>query len=388
MTAYEPWREAREMSGSGSAERVCATCKVTLLSRYNPDPSCSACQRAIRETSVIVPPWLWDSEPMRQAWARLDPAAAVTMLRAAARLSQEELGCLVDGWSQSMVSLIERGLRDTLFDIRKLLAFADSVGMPREALLPLILGRADATLGADHKVAPPGDDVDRRDFNGMAAGLLAASSGNIELQTRVWVNLSMQNTYLANREDDKGLAREGLRLAKLAAGVARHEPSPRLHALIALREGAAHARLGDAGAFRTAITQARRELDHGPHPADPPWCGFVIEPEITGHEAGGQMRLGFAHQSIKLYESVLDADRLTPRNRICWEASFAGALLDAGDRAQTLARSRAIVPALTAGQVISSRPLARLRGVRVAAEEVGDEEFCVLYDTATRSLAS
>lgn len=376
------------MSGSGSAERVCATCKVTLLSRYNPDPSCSACQRAIRETSVIVPPWLWDSEPMRQAWARLDPAAAVTMLRAAARLSQEELGCLVDGWSQSMVSLIERGLRDTLFDIRKLLAFADSVGMPREALLPLILGRADATLGADHKVAPPGDDVDRRDFNGMAAGLLAASSGNIELQTRVWVNLSMQNTYLANREDDKGLAREGLRLAKLAAGVARHEPSPRLHALIALREGAAHARLGDAGAFRTAITQARRELDHGPHPADPPWCGFVIEPEITGHEAGGQMRLGFAHQSIKLYESVLDADRLTPRNRICWEASFAGALLDAGDRAQTLARSRAIVPALTAGQVISSRPLARLRGVRVAAEEVGDEEFCVLYDTATRSLAS
>lgn len=188
------------------------------------------------------------------------------------------------------------------------------------------------------------------------AALLATSSGNIELQTHVWVNMSMQNTHLARREDNKGLAREGLRVARLAAGVARHDPSPQLHALIATREAAAHAQLGDAGAFRTAITQARTDLDRGPHPADPPWCDFVIEPEITGHEAGGQMRLGLADQSIKLYESVLDGDRLTPRNRICWEASFAGALLDAGDRAQALARGRAIVPALTAGQVTSARP--------------------------------
>lgn len=42
------------------------------------------------------------------------------------------------GRMESPVSLIERGRRDTLFDIRKLLAFADSVGIPREALLPLI----------------------------------------------------------------------------------------------------------------------------------------------------------------------------------------------------------------------------------------------------------
>lgn len=46
------------------------------------------------------------------------------------------------------------------------------------------------------------------------------------------------------------------------------------------------------------------------------------------------------------------------------------------------------MPALTAGLLTSSRPLARLRGIRLAAEEVDDEEFCVLYDTATRSLAS
>lgn len=475
---------------SGSGKRVCAACKVTYLSRYNPDPLCSTCERAARETAAIVPPWLWDSEPMRHAWARLDPAAAVTILRSGAGLSQAEFSLLVDGWSQSMVSLIERGRRDTLFDIRKLLAFTDSVGMPREALLPLILGRADATLRADHDVAPLGDDVDRRDFNGMTVGLLAsaaiphiqvparvdalhvrhlqatveqlrtrdqssgggairqqalrqftraqrmvnesdytetvggqllaaagalghmagwaafdhgdqglarhlygeaqllaASSGDIPLQTRVWLIMSMQNTYLARRQDNKGLAREGLRLATLADGVARHEPSPRLHALIALREAAAHAQLGDAGTFRTAITRARRELDRSPHPADPPWCAFVIEAEIAGHEASGQKRLGFTDRSIKLYDSVLDDSRLTPRNKISWEAAFADALLAAGDRTQALALGRTILPALTTGRVTSSRPLESLRGLRTAADEVGDEEFCVLYDTARRTLA-
>lgn len=374
-------------------------------------------------------------------------------------------------------------------DLRELLDYADAAGMPSR--VPPILDGADATPEADHDVAPPGDDVDRRGFTGMAAGLLAsatiphiqaparvdaadvrylqatveqlrtqdqsrgggatirsalhqfararrmvnesdytetvgrqllavasglgiragwaafdrgdqqlarflyneahvlaASSGSTELQAHVWVNMSMQNTYLAGMQGNPGFARAGLRLARLAANVARYEPSPQMHALIALREAAAYAELGDAGAFRTAITHARKELDRGPQPADPPWCAFVIEPEITGHEAHGQLRLGCADRSIKLYASMLDDDRLTPRNRACWEASFAGTLLDVGDRAQALARAHVIVPALTAGQLTSARPLARLRDVRSAAEEIGDAEFCLLYDTAKRTFAS
>lgn len=92
--------------------------------------------------------------------------------------------------------------------------------------------------------------------------------------------------------------------------------------------------------------------------------------------------VGCSDRSIKLYQSVLDDHQLAPRNRTCWEAAFASALLDAGDRAQALARGRAILPALAGRQLTSARPLARLQDVRWVAEEIGDEEFCLLYGTA------
>jgi len=157
-------------------ERVCLACRVTVLSQYNPDPLCSACERASRDLAGIVPTWLWDSEPMRAALARVDIAAVVAIFRAAAGLSQMELGNLVEGGSQSLVSLTERGLRDTLYDIRKLLAFADTIGMPRVALLPLILGQPDGILEGDSTVALRGVEamgMNRRTFTALTGGLTA-----------------------------------------------------------------------------------------------------------------------------------------------------------------------------------------------------------------------
>src|SRR3954452_7194970 len=132
-----------------SHEHLCPSCRVTRLSRYNPDPLCGPCLRAARSAGSVAPVWLWDSEPMRRALARADVGAVVAILRGAAGLSQLDLAHLVQGWSQSTVSLIERGRRDTLYDVRELLRFTDAVAMPREALLPLILGEESATLGVD-----------------------------------------------------------------------------------------------------------------------------------------------------------------------------------------------------------------------------------------------
>ena len=166
--------------------RLCPACRKTRLSRYNPDPLCAPCTRAARTTPALAergaPTWLWDSPPMRDALARVDLAAAVAVFRAAAGLSQHELADIT-GWSQSSLSLFESGHRDTLYDVRALLRFADAVDMPREALLPVVLGTAGATLPdawlAEMSVAEGSvleeSGVDRRSFGGLAAGALAGA---------------------------------------------------------------------------------------------------------------------------------------------------------------------------------------------------------------------
>jgi tetratricopeptide (TPR) repeat protein len=161
-----------------AGDRICLACRVTALSQYNADPLCSACERASRDSARMAPTWLWDSDPMREALARVDIPAVVAIFRHVSGLSQMELGNLVEGWSQSLVSLTERGQRDTLYDIRKLLAFTDAVGMPRIALLPLILGQSNAILESDNTVPLQGVDtvdMDRREFTTLAAGLAVSA---------------------------------------------------------------------------------------------------------------------------------------------------------------------------------------------------------------------
>lgn len=168
------------MSGAVADKRICMACRVAVLSRYNPDPVCAGCARAAREASGIVPAWVWDSAPLRAALARVDLAAFAVLVRRSSRLSLEALGAVVaDGWSKPTMSMIERGQRDTLYDIRKLLAFVDSVGMPRTALAPLILGDPGATLDDDEVAAWWGVDtmnLNRRGFTALSAGLVMAAA--------------------------------------------------------------------------------------------------------------------------------------------------------------------------------------------------------------------
>jgi transcriptional regulator with XRE-family HTH domain len=64
----------------------------------------------------------------------------MAIFRTAAGLSQLQLSQML-GCSQTTIWRLEAGERKSLYDIRELLRFADTVGMPRLALLPLILGR-------------------------------------------------------------------------------------------------------------------------------------------------------------------------------------------------------------------------------------------------------
>jgi hypothetical protein len=174
-----------------------------------------------------------------------------------------------------------------------------------------------------------------------------------------------------------------LRFADRAAQVARHEPSPRLHALIALRQAAAYAELGDELAFRSSITTARRELDRGPHPADPSWARFVSESEITGHEAMGRARLGDPSWAARLYRTVLDDRGRSLRDHAYYRARLADALLSVGDITLAIAEGAAVLPSLGNGQMTSAHTLNQLRSLRGAAEQAGDEEFCARFDEAS-----
>jgi transcriptional regulator with XRE-family HTH domain len=468
---------------------LCPLCRKTRLSRYNDDPLCAVCTRAAREPGPGTPGWLFDSAPLRRALANDNIPQFLMIFRAASGLSQHDLAAIT-GRAQSTISLIESGKRGTFNNTRAFLRFTDSVGIPREALLPLVLGRTDAKLAEDDESdrEETAVDVDRRRFGGLAAGaaaaialpeaaipsrvtaahirylqasldslwsrdqevggallfrsallhwqrarqmldessytdrigrellivaanltvcagflafdggnmpqarhlfsealLLAGNAGDPVLTAHALTNQSMLSSYTARVSGQQGSAREGLRLACQAAEEARHEPMPRLHALIALRHANAASLLGDKPAFRSAITRARRELDRGPSADDPQWIRFVEEAEITGHEAYGHLNLGDSARGEELYRSVLESE-LPPRNRAYYGALLAGGLLRQGARKDAVTEGMAVLPALTTG-VASVRSLNELRPVRIVAGKAGEEEFCVRFDAAERALA-
>jgi transcriptional regulator with XRE-family HTH domain len=118
------------------------------------------------------PSWLFDSPLLRQALADVNLSAVPAIVRAACGVSQRDIAAMA-GWSQAALSYYERGVRDGMYDIRTALAFADAVGMPRAALLPLVFADADAGLDGGDGL---GMDLSRRGFGGLAAaaGLGAA----------------------------------------------------------------------------------------------------------------------------------------------------------------------------------------------------------------------
>src|SRR5262249_51610845 len=133
-----------------------------------------------------------------------------------------------------------------------------------------------------------------------------------------------------------------------ATDAARYEPSPALHALIALRQSLAHAQLGDNAAFRSSITTARRELDRGPHESDPAWAKFVSHSEITGYEAMARAQLGPAQHAVQLYHSVLEDTARSPRDQAYYRALLAGTLAFAGDHEQAISHAMTVLPDLGA----------------------------------------
>jgi transcriptional regulator with XRE-family HTH domain len=124
---------------------VCPACRSGPVRRG--DSLCQLCVTAAR-TVPPSPTWVLDSPLLRCALADVNVPAVVAIVRAACGLSQQDMAG-VAGWSRSALSCYERGIRDGAYDVRTPLQFADAVGMPRAALLALVLADPDATATGD-----------------------------------------------------------------------------------------------------------------------------------------------------------------------------------------------------------------------------------------------
>lgn len=194
------------------SERVCPACRITRLSRYNSDPVCSSClSKSCSGGGVVVPQWVWDSAPLRRALADVDLGAYLAIVRTSAELSQMDLAMIL-GWEQSAVARVENGTRNTLYDIRKLLAATDALDMPREALAPLLFGNPGATIESE-------EDMDRRQFGGALLGVaLTAGLGRVQVPIKVdsahlrYLRATVDRLYRKDQEvGGAALARGALR---------------------------------------------------------------------------------------------------------------------------------------------------------------------------------
>jgi transcriptional regulator with XRE-family HTH domain len=129
----------------------CPACHAAQVRRGV--PLCGSCTRAAGHVAPR-PAWTLDSPLLRRALADANLPGVLAIVRAACGLSQQDMAA-VTGWSRATLSCYERGRRDGVFDIRVLLQFADTAGMPRASLLALILADPDATtaIGVPVQVA-------------------------------------------------------------------------------------------------------------------------------------------------------------------------------------------------------------------------------------------
>ncbi|MGY2027412.1 helix-turn-helix domain-containing protein [Nocardia gipuzkoensis] len=119
---------------------------------------------------------VWKSPQFRKLLAEGRPGQALALVRREMGLSQADFGALLH-WDRTHAGRVERGEVGTIFDIRELIRAADALGIPRSALLPLLLATPD-TGTIDYGGGEGVDDVDRRQF-GLAATITAVSGVSI-----------------------------------------------------------------------------------------------------------------------------------------------------------------------------------------------------------------
>ncbi|MEU3657062.1 tetratricopeptide repeat protein [Streptomyces sp. NPDC032161] len=152
----------------------------------------------------------------------------------------------------------------------------------------------------------------------------ARVAGDAALEAHAFCNAS----FLAR---DTGRPRESVRAAEAGQRAARPLGSPRLLALLALREAGGRAGSGDRTGCERAIGRARTAFDRGPCDADPEWMTFFREAELEMLEAQCWSALGdwsraarHARRAIRLQDPHFTRNLALYRAELAWDLARAG----------------------------------------------------------------
>ncbi|PZT71890.1 MULTISPECIES: tetratricopeptide repeat protein [unclassified Streptomyces] len=188
----------------------------------------------------------------------------------------------------------------------------------------------------------------------------ARVAGDPALEAHAFCNTS----FLAR---DTGRPREAVRAAE--AGLRAAEPlgSPRLRALLALREAGGRAGLGDRTGCERALGQAHTAFARGASGADPEWMSFFREAELEMLEAQCWAALGdWSRAARHAGRAVRLQDPHFTRNLALYRAELTVDLARAGRAEEAAASGHEVLDLLD--RVQSSRIRAMLRDAAAALE--------------------
>ncbi|MEV7232597.1 tetratricopeptide repeat protein [Streptomyces sp. NPDC051020] len=201
----------------------------------------------------------------------------------------------------------------------------------------------------------------------------ARLAGDAALEAHAFCNAS----FLAR---DTGRPRESVRAAEAGLRVATPLGSPRLLALLALREAGGRAGLGDRSGCEQALGRAHQAFGRGTRDADPEWMTFFREAELEMLEAQCWSALGDWRRAARHARRATQLqDPHFTRNLALYRAELTTDLAHGGAVAEAAATGHQVLDLLD--QVQSSRIRAMLSGaVRVLRAQRGSPEVAGLLE--------
>ncbi|MDX3375126.1 tetratricopeptide repeat protein [Streptomyces sp. ME02-6991-2A] len=221
------------------------------------------------------------------------------------------------------------------------------------------------------------DDARSHYAEALATARLAGDAG---LEAHAFCNTS----FLAR---DAGRPREAVRAAEAGQRAARTLGSPRLLALLALREAGGRAGLGDRTGCDRAIGRARAAFERGAAGGDPEWMSFFREAELELLEAQCWSALGdWSRAARHGRRAAALQDAHFTRNLALYRAQLTGDLARAGRVEEAAATGHQVLDLLD--RVQSSRIRGMVAGaVRVLEARAGGVSGAASFLTRHRESA-